>query len=521
MARRMLLPVACCCKPADCGRRTIACSFIFGVFVAYSFCNRYIEHDVLGYDKGEQNLMREIALSAQIDLLFVCLALMYHCVMKVLSLLSMGVHNYTVDVMHMRRNASARIICLASEKDCHTLRFRDLCRVNRAREELQSLHKDIQTIYISPTTLWTYVYCVSASIFVAGYSISAGQVLTFACFAAGMLCSAVVISVLDAVRHGTRQLVVMRTFLSILQLVALIFVIIGSVDYVTLLCDVSENRYSPQCIIKGGWLGILLPFFAPILLFLCRSNIRFSEVNSLEVIAFALPFLSAISLAFLCVYSPFQIYNNNNNWGAATIMNNHSQGVEDEGMLVREWWVNGNQTAFSSYFFLQSRRLEGVSFSSFCMWVITPLFKFLAYVLFVSCLLINYRLLSLSGILILLVSLRLYMLEKEDGNEKGSSNHDKTLASIVLASVSIFGTCILSKPQPVRIPLADHVNFVLQDVDDATSPLGGAVPAAAAGHETTVEDEKEAPLQKEKEEEEEEEEEGEETTPALKHANNT
>ena len=146
---------------------------------------------------------------------------------------------------------------------------------------------------MTPMWLWYYIYTVGFGVFVMGYTISGGHAAASGTMGLSLTICAITISVYDAACvRGMRELAA-RLVCAMLLLPAAVLSVVR-----------------PYRVADGGVesvaLGILLPALAPLCICASRHRIVSSNLRPDAVVIFALPFVMALSLCYLSVYTPMR-----------------------------------------------------------------------------------------------------------------------------------------------------------------------------------------------------------------------
>ena len=228
------------------------------------------------------------------------------------------------------------------QEDIAALEFRDMCRLQSVRASVCTRAEDNmpRIAYVTPMWLWYYLYTVGVGVFVMGYTLNGGHDVASGTMALSLTICAVGLSVCEAARAGAMWGVARRYSMAHristhrqpsepadappLIRVACAMLLIPAV----VLLVVRPYRAGGGGI-ESLTLGVALPALAPPLLCVARYSLaphlahphplaqtlahalrrhRIMSANMRPdaVTAFAIPFVMALSLCYLSVYTPMR-----------------------------------------------------------------------------------------------------------------------------------------------------------------------------------------------------------------------
>ena len=276
------------------------------------------------YAQYEQDLLQSIAASAYVNLLLVSLYTTFYlatCIYRAVTLR----RSSTSAAKQPDTVRSARIICLASDKDCEKLQFKELCRIQRVRASMRVDESDPHLIpveYITPAWLWYYIYAVGTGVFVLGYLLHGGHQQASCVLACSLTLCSLYTCVAEAYQSGSTSDVVSRVCGLLFLTPAVVLLCIHASTNAQLEVDPDMPRRALQ----SAWLGLVLPLLTPLALHACRHRATSAAMTADMIVAFAMPFVAALSVSYLSVYTP-----------------THAAWIDHHVADVTLWW-HGNIT---------------------------------------------------------------------------------------------------------------------------------------------------------------------------------
>ena len=237
------------------------------------------------YGRGGQDLLQTIAASAYVNVLLGSACVTYIISRTIYAIVRPGAQSN-------RPTHAARVVCLASEEDIAALQFRDMCRLQSVRASMCVDHNQTPRIaYLTPAWLWYYLYTVGVGVFVMGYTLSGGHDVASGTMSLSLSVCAVAVSLHEAVHSGSLRDTAARAAGALLLLPAAVLVVV---------------RPYKTAAIESVALGIVLPALAPPFLCVAGRRIVSSHLRPDAAVAFALPFVMALSMCYLSVYTPMR-----------------------------------------------------------------------------------------------------------------------------------------------------------------------------------------------------------------------
>ena len=297
--------------PTSYAKRLVSTVIIATVVSLVSLCEylqmTYIYSDI---DAGVGNIMQTIALSAYMDMLLVSVCVSAYAIKQLYQMvigIRASAYGSALQEPHAAKETATRMICLASPADCDSLTFRDKCRLYRVQAEQAQKPPPPAVVYMTPATLWCNMYTISTAMFVVGYSIHGGHPTASVVFASSSVACAVIYSLLEAKRLDGPQIVQrVASGMFLITSVTLVGLSMRGYDRTAATETVKETQ-SITRVIESLWLSQILPAVAPVALCLCRLNAEQKQVANVSaptVVSLSLPFICALSICYLSVYTP-------------------------------------------------------------------------------------------------------------------------------------------------------------------------------------------------------------------------
>ena len=441
----------------------------------------HMQANAIYKDSRQQDLLQSIALSAYMDLVLVSACVSFLITKRVVALVRVGGRCDIAPNASRRpaasKAASARVVCLASEKHCETLEFKDMCRIARwsgdvATRQTDAPEQQQQHVYITPAMLWLYVYAVSTGVFVLGYTMHGGHKQSCAVLLLSLTVCAIVRPTLEAYNCGDTRACCLRLVAGLFICIPVGIVLSDMLlaEGATSICATELGRRTPRCLLQGGWLGVILPALTPFAIGSCKERARALQLHSHEVVVFALPFLTAIAVCYISVYTPMRMA-----W------------MDEDLEKLMQWWEAGNVTIGALEPAVKSgvnESLRGApsyyttaallfpSGEAVILWLLGPLAIGGSYVVLVTAMVNTAKTLGYTAALVLVVSAR----------QAIEAPGPKTHAAVSMATVALLvASAVGPLHSSARLPLLAHIDNLFEDapaVSSADTPSSFAIGAA-------------------------------------------
>lgn len=419
-------------------QRLMSTMIVVIVLLLVSICE-YLQMTYI-YHSDNRDIMQVIASSAYMDLLLVSFFVSAYALRQLYSII-VGIRSSSYgialqdaanpsDSTAASRDTATRIVCLATPADCEGLAFRDKCRLYRVQAEQDQKPTPPVVIYMTPSMLWYNIYTISTAIFVVGYAVHGGHATASAVFAVSTTACAIGYSIVEARRVNVVQ-IACRVVSGIFLTTSVILVAISLQAGVAPLLDpvpISTTR-----VIENMWLAQILPALAPVALVICRFNADQKHVTNLSaptVVSVALPFICALSVCYLSVYTPL-----------------HAAWIDARLDLVSEW-LRGNTTSLQ---LLEGDPIPREGFYVVAMWIVGPALTWSLYVAVVAGFLRIYKMQGCAAAIVFTLAVRQHTFYVQDSI---------SIAAIVLSTLCLFVTPCISPP-----PVHSGTDSIAQQLD--------------------------------------------------------
>ena len=430
-------------------KRLFSTLIVAGVLSLVSLCE-YLQMIYIHAGSIEPDILRTIASTAYMDLLLASMCVsayafgqlyrMFHDIRATTaSYGSTGQDDTTA-----QRDNAIRIVCLATPADCEGLAFRDKCRLYRVQAEQAQIPAPPTVIYLTPVMLWCNIYAVSTAMFVIGYSIHGGHPMASAVMVASMSASAIVYSMtefrsLSAVQFACR--IVSGMFLTISVILVVVSLQSRSMAPEAYSVTTGNATISTTLVIESLWLSQILPAIAPITLCLCRFSAdqkHVANITAPAVVSIALPFICALSVCYLSVYTPL-----------------HAAWLDMHISFIGEW-LHGNQTIQSS---IEYSRIHDEWMYLILMWVLGPIITWGLYVTIVAGFLRVYKMQACASAVVFVMAVRQHLI---------FANDSVSDAAIWIAVATLFITPCISPPSVQEDDsVLQQLDILFQDSDES------------------------------------------------------